>query len=161
MKIIVDSREQNPLDFSKYDCVVEVGSLVTGDYSLHGLESMIALERKSLPDLVASLSSGRDRFERELQRGSGLDHFAVIIEGSMEDVRAHNYRSQMAPHAVLQSVIAFQVRHGTPFVWAGCPAGAAYAVFWTLQKYLREAEKRLKAITAHATQISKVAENSD
>ncbi len=161
MRIVIDSREQTPLDFSKYDCTVEIGSLTTGDYSLHGLEHLIALERKSLPDLVSSLSSGRDRFEREIQRGTGMEFFAVIIEGSMEDVRAHNYRSQMKPHAVLQSVLTFQIRYGIPFIWAGTPKGAAYVVYWTLQKFLREAEVRLKAIAAHANQISETTVSPD
>lgn len=146
MKMIVDTREQRPLDFSKYPCEITPGGLYVGDYALAGLERNAAIERKSLPDLVASLSAERDRFERELQRGAGLECFAVVIEASMQDVRDHAYRSQMKPHAVLQSVLAFQVRYRCPFVWCGSPEGAAYVVYWTLQKYLREAENKLKAI---------------
>jgi len=147
MKIICDTREQAPLDFSPYDCTVETGSLTTGDYSLAGLEDLAAIERKSLPDLVACLQGEqRQRFERELARGRGMDMFMVVIEAAMQDVRNHNYRSQMRPHAVLQSVLALQVRHRVSFVWAGGRQGAAYTVFWSLAKYLREAEQRLKAI---------------
>ena len=37
MKILVDSREQTPLDFGRYDCEVVRGGLATGDYSIFGL----------------------------------------------------------------------------------------------------------------------------
>ena len=150
MKIVIDNREQTPLDFKPYDCTVERGSLSTGDYSLAGLQDIVAIERKSLPDLVACLmGEQRERFERELARGRGLECFAIIVEAAMQDVRNHAYRSKMKPHAVLQSVLAFQVRYRVPFVWAGSPEGAAYATFWTLAKFLREQELRLKAITLH------------
>jgi len=108
----------------------------------------VAVERKSVPDLVASVTRERERFERELARGRGMDLFVVVIEGSLEDVRQHNYRSKTKPHAVLQSMVAFQVRYRVGWVWAGNPAGAAYFTFWILSKYVAEAEKRYKAIVA-------------
>jgi len=149
MRLVIDSREQCPLDFSAYDCTAERGTLPTGDYSLAGLEHLVAVERKSILDLVACcMGANRERFERELHRAQALDCFAVVIEGSVEDIRRHNYRSQMRPHSVLQSVISFQVRYGHSFVWAVNRNGAAYFVYWTLQKYLREQEMRLKMISA-------------
>lgn len=139
MKVVIDTREQCPLDFSKYDCEVMRGTLATGDYSLAGLENLVTLERKSLDDLVQSLQGeARSRFERELQRGKGLHLFGVIIEGSMKDVAEHRYKSRRQPHAVLQSILAFQVRHHVPFIWAGCRRGAAYVTYWLLQKYQRQ-----------------------
>ena len=79
MRLIVDSREQSPFSFKgpRYeDVTVEVGTLTVGDYSLAGLTDKVAVERKSLPDLVACLGRERERFERELQRGAALDAFA-------------------------------------------------------------------------------------
>ena len=153
MKLIIDTREQAPLDFTPYDCMVERGSLATGDYSLAGLEDLVAVERKSLPDLVSCLlGDNRTRFERELARGRGLDLFLVVVEASMQDVVENRYRSQMRPHAVLQSILAFQVRYKVPFVWAGNPRGAAYATFWTLAKFLRETEQRLQGILKRTQQ---------
>jgi len=146
MKIIVDNREQTPLDFTPYPCTVASGTLDTGDYSLNGLGHLVAVERKSVPDLVASVTRERSRFERELARARGLDLFAVVIEGTFEDVRSHNYRSQAKPHAVLQSITAFTVRYGVNWIWAGNPAGAAYFTYWALEKYLAEAEKRFRMI---------------
>lgn len=78
MKIIVDSRERCPYQFQgKHYAGVEIerGSLVTGDYSLHGLADRIAIERKELSDLVQCLGRERERFEREIQRAQGLASF--------------------------------------------------------------------------------------
>lgn len=146
MLIVTDTREQCPLDFSPYPCTVEVGTLPLGDYSVKDLEHLMAIERKSIPDLVASVTRERERFERELSRSRGHDLFAVVIEGSLEEVRQHLYRSKAKPHAVLQSMVAFQVRYGVNWTWAGSPAGAAYFTYWTFSKYIAEAKKRFQAI---------------
>lgn len=149
MKIVVDSREQAPFTFEKYEVDVLPGALLTGDYSLPGLESLVAIERKSLGDLVGCLmGSDRDRFERELSRAGGLEAFLVVIEASMDDVRRHNYRSRMRPHAVLQSVAAFMVRYRVPFAWCGSREGAEYMTFSFLEKYAVEQRKRLEALAA-------------
>lgn len=147
MRVIIDTREQAPFNFGKFECEVQTGALTTGDYSLAGLEDRCAVERKSLDDLLGCLTGeGRERFERELARARGLDAFAVIVEASFQDMAEGRYRSRMQPHAALQSVLAFQVRYGVPFIWAGTRAGAEYAAFHFLRHYLREAQERFKAI---------------
>ena len=54
MLIVVDTREQTPFEFrhEKYETTTKQGTLSVGDYSLAGLEDKVAVERKSLPDLV-------------------------------------------------------------------------------------------------------------
>jgi ERCC4-type nuclease len=148
VRIIVDSREQHPFDFSRWpDCEVTTGALVTGDYSLAGLEDKISVERKSLNDLVGCLTGdNRARFERELARGRGLDFFAVVIEAGFPELTAKQYRSSLNPHAAAQSILAFQIRYGVPFIWAGSRRAAEYTVYWLLSKFLREAEVRFKSI---------------
>ena len=147
MKIIVDSREQAAYLFDRYPCVtVETGTLNTGDYSLSGLQDKIGLERKSLSDLTGTLTSGRERFQRECERGRGLDYFGLIIEASMADVRNHAYRSQMTPQSLLQTLAAYSVRYDLHVHWCGDRAGAEYMTYSLLSKFLREAESRLSAI---------------
>ena len=63
---IVDTREQRPLDLSPLQVVR--GTLATGDYSVVGLESVVAVERKSLDDLLGCIGTDRARFDREVQR---------------------------------------------------------------------------------------------
>lgn len=141
LSVVVDTREQAPYAFERFSGVeIFRAGLPTGDYSLVGHESRAAIERKSLDDLVGCLTVGRERFERELARGRSLELFAVVVEGTMEDVARHRYTSRMDPHAALQSILAFQVRYGCPFVFAGSRAGGEYVSFWLLQKFRREVE---------------------
>jgi len=145
MKVIIDSREQAPFAFQheKYaGTVAEVGTLDTGDYSLSGLTDRVAVERKSLPDLVACLGRERERFERELQRAAALDAFAVVVEASWSELAAGQYRSQLNPHSACQSVLAFTARYRIPFLFAGSRAGAEYVTWGFLRQYLESARKR-------------------
>ena len=60
-KIVIDSREQAPLKFTRLEAVT--GTLYSGDYSIRGLEDQFAVERKSIDDLAnCCLSSNRGRF---------------------------------------------------------------------------------------------------
>jgi len=140
LRIIVDTREQRPYQFEKYEVEAIRHTLKTGDYSLAGYEDRVAFERKSLDDLIGCLTTGRDRFERELARAKGLDLFAVVVEASMQDVKQGKFRSKVNPHAALQSIIAFQVRYGCQFIWAGTREEAEYTVHWMLEKFRREQE---------------------
>jgi DNA excision repair protein ERCC-4 len=143
MKIIVDTREQNPFTFSRFEVETERAALPAGDYSIPGFEDRVAIERKELNDLIACLMNGnRDRFERELAKLRFYDLAAVMVEASLENVSRGHYRSGMKAHSALQSIFAFQVRYRVPFVWAGNRAGAEYTTYWMLEKYLAEIEKR-------------------
>ncbi|MBD5539210.1 MAG: hypothetical protein HDQ94_04345 [Desulfovibrio sp.] len=149
MRIVIDSREQCPFAFAgpRYEGVEVVpGSLTVGDYSLEGLADKVAVERKELPDLVQCLGRERERFERELQRGMGLDAFAVVVEASWADLAAGRYRSRLNPHAACQSVAAFMGRYRVPFLFAGSRAAAEYVTWSFLRQYLEGARRRWKAI---------------
>jgi ERCC4-type nuclease len=152
MKILVDSREQLPFSFERFPGVQnERTALPAGDYSLPGFEDKASIERKELNDLISCLMNGnRDRFERELAKLRFYDLAAVVVEASLEDVSKGRYRSEMKPHAALQSIFAFSVRYRTAFIWAGNRAGAEYATFSLLSKYLEEIEKRFKTATRAA-----------
>ena len=141
----MDSREQVPFAFQheKYSgTAVESGTLDTGDYSLAGLTDRVAVERKELGDLVACLTSGRERFERELQRAAALDAFAVLVEATWADLAGGQYRSQLNPHSACQSVLAFTCRYRIPFLFAGSRSGAEYVTWGFLRQYLESARKR-------------------
>ena len=150
MKILVDTREQRPFTFEheRYDVQIQPGTLTVGDYSLHSLSDKVAVERKSLPDLLQCLGRERERFERELLRGAALDAFAVVVEGSWADLAGGNFRSQLNPHAACQSVLAFMARYRVPFLFAGSRPAAEYSVWGFLRQYLEGARKRWGAIVA-------------
>ena len=125
----------------------ERGSLVTGDYSIKGLERFIAIERKSPDDLVACLkNSERERFERELSRGRGLDYFALVIETDLINLANGDYHSKMNPKSVIQSLMAFSIRYRLPIFFCPDRKYAARVVESLLTKYATEIEKRYKVL---------------
>ena len=93
-----------------------------------GLEELFAVERKSIPDLVACCGAERDRFERELHRLRGYRFKRLLIVGAEVDIQAMRYRSRMAPAAVLGSLCAFEVRYDVPVVFCRSPQAAARLV---------------------------------
>lgn len=150
MIVVIDSREQRPLDFLSVcsDVEVERGALATGDYSLLGLTDKIAIERKSLDDLLGCLTVSRDRFERELARAKGLERFAVVVEGSWADMAAGRYRSRMDPNAACASVCAFTCRYGVPFHFCGTRELAARFVACFFRTFLRDKARAFEAVRA-------------
>jgi ERCC4-type nuclease len=110
MRILIDTREQALFTFSRFNGLeIEQAALPTGDYSLPGFEDRSAIERKSIEDLIGCLKGGnRKRFERELTRARNYELFAVVVEASMDDLSKGRYRSEMKPHAALQSIFAIR-----------------------------------------------------
>lgn len=143
--VVVDTREQYPYKFDRYACNTVSSGLPVGDYSIPGMEDQVALERKKLDDLIGCLLGGRERFERELQKGQRYDLFAVVVEASLDDVKQGRYRSEMKPHAALQSLLAWRVRYGIDFIFAGSREGGEYVTYSLLRRYLVDAESRFKA----------------
>lgn len=148
IRIIQDSREQCGYGFSRFpDVVCEVGALETGDYSLPGFTDRIAIERKTLDDLIGCLSKDRERFEKELSRARNFEHFAVVIEASLPPIMAGRYRSRMNSNSVLQSIAAFSIRYGVAFLFCGDRPGGEFITYSLLSKYAAEIEKRFKIAT--------------
>lgn len=116
--ILVDTREQRPLVFSA-DVDIERCGLPTGDYSLAGSTDRVAIERKSLPDLVACVSSERDRFMDCCRRLRDYELRAVVVEASLLDVEAHAYRGMVRPQSVIGTCVAIHADYGLPTIWAG------------------------------------------
>lgn len=140
IEIIIDTREQLPYDFKlpKLEGITTVvGTLSEGDYSAAGFEGRVSVERKSINDMVGCLTSGRERFERELERLKGYEFSAVVIEASHHDFRDHRYTSKMTPHSALQSIYAMMVRHKIPFIFAGDRNGGQYATASLLRHFCR------------------------
>ena len=117
MKIKVDSREQEPLPFVVGGNVSNVSTigLPFGDYWCEledGTEIPIVFERKSIQDLYGTLTSGHDRFKRELERAKRVDcQLFLIIEGSLTQVLKGTPYSQVNPDTLTKSVFTFKVKY--------------------------------------------------
>lgn len=123
LTIICDTREQNPLPLTRFPVVT--GTLDAGDYSVKGLVRDFAVERKSIDDLVQSVTRERDRFFRECQRLRGYRFRRLLIEGHKVEVTTGRFRSGANPKSILHSVAAIEARFDLPVVWAGSRQGAA------------------------------------
>ena len=141
--IKIDSREQLPYTF---ETPSEVGGLPVGDYSIVGLENQISIERKTIDDLIGCLTTGRERFARELHKGKALDYFALVIEASLSDLANGRYRSRMLPKSAIQSLLAFSIRFGLPIFFCESREYGQRVTESLLLKYAREIEKRFKVL---------------
>lgn len=85
-EITIDRREQRPWSFSPEVAKVRLGTVRTGDYCVTG-DRGFAVERKSLNDFLGTISTGWDRFQREINRASVAGfHLPVIVEARFSDI---------------------------------------------------------------------------
>lgn len=107
--------------------LTERAALDTADYSIRGLEHLVAVERKSLPDLLACVGVQRGRFKRELQRLRAFRFRALIIECDYAELEAGEWLSRVQPSAVLGSLAGWQAQFGLPIMLVGShEAGAGF-----------------------------------
>lgn len=118
---VIDTREQNGHTYLFEGYQTVRAKLDTGDYSLLGSESKVAVERKSLNDAWTCCSSERERFTRCLERLARLDRAAIVIEASMETF-ALNRPSQIKKVTVataIGSYLSWSCQYRIPIFWAG------------------------------------------
>jgi ERCC4-type nuclease len=137
--VIQDSREQLPWRISAFPVVVE--KLDFGDYSVRGFERRFVVERKSLGDLVQSLTRERTRFFKELEMMSRCQFAAILIEAERATVEIGAFRSDVCPSSILSSLDAVMVRFGIHVLWGGDHAGAARRFENLVKMYIRGHEK--------------------
>jgi len=115
--IIIDTREQDPLLFSGFDTVR--AGLKTGDYSIIGYESKVAVERKSKADAYQCVGKGRARFISCLERLAVMDRAAIVIECSAaEFVRPPPY-TRIDQNQAFGSFVSWSCRYRLPLFFAG------------------------------------------
>lgn len=142
---IVDTREQTPLDL--HPLAVQTGTLTTGDYSVRGLESEIAIERKSLPDLLGCVGQHRERFEKEIQRLLAYPCRAIVVESTWEQLEAGGWNSKITPAAAVGSVLGW-IAKGIPVVMASDHSRAGKVVSRILFIASRRRWRELRALAA-------------
>ena len=117
--VIVDTREQNPFSFSRFQgwfAGVEKKALGLGDYSIAGLEQDCTVERKDLADLVQSFTTGRAAFVARLRQMSRLPHRLLVITAPLSQVKSRYEHSPANPNQITQSLIAALAGLGVPFL---------------------------------------------
>ncbi len=137
--IATDTREQTPLVFE--GATIERKTLKTGDYSIVGLEDVIAVERKSLADLVSTVVHNQDRFRRELLRLFEIKYRCIVVEGDLPQLFARQYHGRANPRSVLGLLLAMMIDYNVPVLFCSTPELAAT----TTHSFLKRAYKRATA----------------
>ncbi len=136
---IVDSREQQPLALDPLQAVT--GTLTTGDYSIRGLEHVVAIERKSLSDLLGCIGQQRERFDREVQRLLAYPCRALVVESTWIEIEAGDWRSKITASAAIGSLLGW-IELGLPVVMCGnherCGRYVARLLFTSARRRWRE-----------------------
>jgi ERCC4-type nuclease len=118
-RVVVDTREQNPFDFARFDgwfSGVEKKALALGDYSVAGLEESCVVERKDLADLVHSFTTDRGIFVSRLRRMSSYPQRLLVVTSSLSAVKSAYPFSNANPNRIMQSMIALLAGWNLPFV---------------------------------------------
>jgi len=145
--LVVDTREQTPLFVTARPWIV-YKKLDQGDYSILGFEDMIAIERKSITDLLNVIGRGRARFEKEIERLKDYWWKGLLIEGTEKDVYDVSRYSSVHPNTRYHSLASWEIR-GFHIYYAENKRKARWWVLsrlTKLYKHLREG-KHIEGLT--------------
>jgi ERCC4-type nuclease len=122
--VLVDTREQQPLALStnhpNWIAGERRATLLTGDYSIEGMEGLLALERKSLADLVDCTVNCRERFLACCSRLAKFRWKAILVEASYETLKSgwsvDEIQSGVHPNSVCGLLDAVEAKFGIPIL---------------------------------------------
>jgi hypothetical protein len=107
VRIVVDSHERYAYRFAAQQVQTRVAPLACGDYGLEVEGVLVAsVERKSLPDLVSSVTDGRLRFA--LGELAALPRAAVVVEDRYSQLLKVD---RVRPAVVLDGLAELQIRY--------------------------------------------------
>jgi len=142
LEIIVDAHERYAYGFAGHQVRTTRRALACGDYAVEiDRDVVAAVERKSLPDLVSSLTSGRLRFA--LGDLASLPRAAVVVEERYSRVFALDH---VRPAVVADGLAELQVRWpNVPLVFCDTRKLAEEWTYRYLAAALRWAEEEAPA----------------
>ncbi|MEO5664200.1 MAG: histone-like nucleoid-structuring protein Lsr2 [Nocardioides sp.] len=107
LEIVIDSRERYAYSFSDRQVTTTKARLDAGDYGLVRHGSLLAtVERKSLPDLVSSLTTGKLKFQ--LTELASVPRAAVVVEDRYSAVfKLDRVRPAVVADGIAECQVAF------------------------------------------------------
>jgi ERCC4-type nuclease len=139
--IVIDTREQEGYSFDPRLAATVRRALPAGDYSVAGLENIVAVERKSLDDFVSTVIHSRARFRKELRKLAEYRAACVVVEAGLLEVLLHRYRGDAHPNAVVGSALSIILDFRVPVFFCSSRQAACHFV----QAYLLAAHTRWHA----------------
>lgn len=117
MKILIDSREQLPLEFSHaYITETIIQKINVGDYAVQFEDGHIPpfyFERKSIPDLFGTMGVGYERFKECIRRSQESNcTLFIIVEGTLSDVLEGSAHSGIRGTSMVYKLFTIWIRYG-------------------------------------------------
>ena len=153
--ILVDQQEGLPYTFPGVFTTVkkkrvpmavttEICHLATGDYTIKGFADQIGIERKTHEDYYQTLTWGRERFKREMDRLLIMDRAWVIVEATAEQCfTSAPSMSRASPYAVTCTWLSWQERWPkVQWLFLGNRAFAERVTFRLLEMWWRTKQKK-------------------
>lgn len=150
--IIVDTREQQPWHFDNY--VKANIKLDTGDYSIQGLEDIVAIERKkSVSEFANNITESR--FTDVIMRMSKIKYSFLLLEFDLQDILIYPVGStvpkrlwdkiKISPAFLLKNILDLTLQHGIFVHFCGDATNAEKLAETILKKvnYLERHNKKI------------------
>ena len=112
-----------------------------------GLENIVAIERKSLSDLLACIGQERERFDREVIRLLAYPVRALVVESTWAELESGDWRSKITPAPAIGSCIGW-IAAGVPIIMAADHARAGRYVAKLLYTAARRRWREARALLA-------------
>lgn len=139
--IIIDTREQQPWSFDHY--VTANKKLDTGDYSIEGLENVVAIERKkSVSEFANNVTESR--FKDVVDRLSQIKYSFLLLEFNLEDILIYPIGSnvpkkmwdkiKISPAFIMKHILELQMFNNIKVVFCGDSANAEKMAEYILKK---------------------------
>lgn len=129
--IIVDTREQKPWNFQHQATANH--KLDTGDYSIEGLQHLLAIERKRNVAEIANNITEK-RFKDVIDRLSKIKYSFLLLEFDLEDVMRYPIGSdipkrlwdkiRISPAFILKHLTDLQIDHNIKILFCGNSSNA-------------------------------------
>jgi ERCC4-type nuclease len=151
--IIVDTREQQPWSFDNYTTANQ--KLDTGDYSIKGMENLLAIERKkSVSEFANNITESR--FKDVVSRLSQLKYSFLLFEFELEDVLIYPVGSnvpkkmwdkiKISPSFIIKHLLELQMYHNIKIIFCGDSDNAEKMATHILKKVYYLERENLKNI---------------
>jgi ERCC4-type nuclease len=129
--LVMDDREcRGPMPKALADCgafALETRRLEIGDYLLDGA---FLVERKTLPDFVASIKDGRI-FSQALRLAEAEQRAVLLLEGTSRDLSACGMRWE----AIQGALITVSLFVGLPVLRSRCPAETVRTMLYAARQH--------------------------
>lgn len=109
-RFVVDTREKTP--YILPNAIMK--ALATGDYSIEGWETVMAVERKGYDDLFTCLSSKLAAFRNQMVRLSAMKYRALTVDTTLSAMKLGHVFVPISGEDAIIRLMEMSVQYGVP-----------------------------------------------